>query len=283
MPEHRSAIVSWAQVAGTVFLGVVGLYFTRTQETQQQQNRMVQARAELLSRRDQFEMDFREKMFPVLIDKLLSRRTHPREQMAVLKLFEQNFHDIFNGRAFFDVLEEDSDQLPREQRDTILDHLASFAREIAEAEEQLVSTIPSLTEMKEGEDTSVALFSEAPAATLVHQEARNDTGHKIHTHMIHVKLKKVRRRSVDLQLAIDSGTPGARTRNFQVSYFDAPLTDNTLLPDGHRFAITLKDTRLGAQPGATLSLFEFAADYVPSGYRLSMKQAESLLIGGSLQ
>ena len=34
---------------------------------------------------------------------------------------------------------------------------------------------------------------------------------------------------------------------FDVSYFDMPLTDNTMLQDGHRFAVTLKGTNQEAR------------------------------------
>ena len=275
MPGQNNAIVSWAQVVATIFLGLVGVYFTKTQSTQQEENRMVQARTTLITQRDQFEMDFKQKMFPTLIDKLLNRSIPVRERLAVLKLFEHNFHDIFNGRALFDVLEEDANKLPPQERDDIINHLDSFAREIGEAEEQLVSSSLQLIEMKEGDSTSVSLFQAEKSSHPEEHEASSEPGHR---HRINIKLNQVRRDAVDLEVEIDSGTPQSTKRHFVVKYFDAPLTDNTLLPDKHRFAITLKDTDIDIHPHkATLHIFEFAEDYVPSGYRLSKREADKLL------
>jgi hypothetical protein len=48
--------------------------------------------------------------------------------------------------------------------------------------------------------------------------------------------------------------------NFVLSWFDLPLTDNTLLPDGNRFAFTLAAVMKGRE--ATLRIIWFPKDYV---------------------
>ncbi len=82
--------------------------------------------------------------------------------------------------------------------------------------------------------------------------------------------------TIDAEKAKDQGET-ARKLTFKVSFFDAPLTDNTLLPDRHRFAITLKDTDMTVYPyEATFSVFEFPADYVTTGYRPSIREANKM-------
>ena len=85
---------------------------------------------------------------------------------------------------------------------------------------------------------------------------------------------------MEVELIIEPGNPESRKRKFEVSYFDTPLTDNILLPDKHRFAITLKETNMKADPHeATLNVFEFPADYVTTGYRPSISEANKMLKG----
>jgi len=48
--------------------------------------------------------------------------------------------------------------------------------------------------------------------------------------------------------------------NFVLSWFDLPLTDNTLLPDGNRFAFTL--AAVMKEREATLRIIWFPKDYI---------------------
>ena len=80
-------------------------------------------------------------------------------------------------------------------------------------------------------------------------------------HEIRITLIKVKARSIEVEVNLDAEKE--RKLKFQVSFFDAPLTDNTLLPDGHRFTITLKETNMKVNPHeATLNVIEFPAHYV---------------------
>jgi hypothetical protein len=47
---------------------------------------------------------------------------------------------------------------------------------------------------------------------------------------------------------------------FVLTWYDLPLTDNTLLPDGNRFAFTLAAVMKGKE--ATLRLIWFPKDYI---------------------
>jgi len=302
MPEQKSETARWAQVAATVFLGVVGLIFTVIQNNQQEdnrkaqfllqqvnqtaqiqlqeQNRKAQLGLQLMSQRELSEMDFRQKMFEVLVNKLLDPKVDVRERVTRLQLFQHNFHDIFNGRALFDRLEKEALKLPkREDRDETIHNLVSLAKEITRNQELLVGAKP--TEIKDiivGNSTIVNLIfdqdSHEPSEEQAHSEEPENS------HKIKIKLIKVRARSVEVQVTINHDTAEARTIQFDVSYFDAPLTDNTLLPDKHRFSITLKDTNINKHPyKATLNVFEFPADFVTTGYRPMITEANKLIEG----
>ncbi len=213
-------------------------------------------------------------MFQVLVDDLLDSKVHVRERVVRLKLFQHNFHDLFNGRALFDVLEREARNLGDEkEQDDLIHDLVSLAKEITVSQELLVGSKPEILRMmKEGDSRTVALkkSEEDNDEHGENHESGNGLGHRIR-----IKLMRVKQHAVEVEVKIDGGESDAM--QFEVSYFDAPLTDNTLLPDKHRFAITLKETNMEAHPPeATLHLLEFPADYVTTGYRPSISEANKL-------
>ncbi len=290
MPEQKSETARWAQVAATVFLGAVGLIFTVIQNNQQEQNRKdqfvlqqrdqkAQLGLQIISQRELSEMDFRQKMFEVLVAELLDREVHVRERVTRLQLFQHNFHDIFNGRALFDGLEKEVMTLPsQEERDDIIHDLVSLAKEVTQAQELLVGAKLNIREIIEGKSTIINLKLDPDSHE--HSEEQAHSEEPKTSHKIKIKLVKVRARSVEVRVTINYETAEARTIQFEVSYFDAPLTDNTLLPDKHRFSITLKDTDINEHPHkATLNVFEFPADFVTTGYRPTITEVNKLLEG----
>jgi len=106
------------------------------------------------------------------------------------------------------------------------------------------------------------------------EEGKYEQGEK-GEHEIRITLIKVKARSIEVEVNLDAEKE--RKLKFQVSFFDAPLTDNTLLPDGHRFTITLKETNMKVNPHeATLNVIEFPAHYVTTGYRPSISEANKM-------
>lgn len=288
--QKRESIVRWAQVGATLFLGVVGLVFTyvtnRQQEEnrnnqmeQQEKNRKNQLGIEIMSKREQSEIDFRQKMFGVLVTELLDSRVDVRDRLTRLQLFQHNFHDVFNARALFDVL--DREARTKEDGDTLIHDLVSLAKEVTEKQELLIGAKSTFVEIEKGDSTIVHLnFKEKKYQ---HEEA--DEGTNAGEHVIHgisIKLMKVEKHNVRVKVKVifDVEKPDSvlLKREFNVSYYDAPLTDNTLLPDKHRFAITLKETNMKTQE-ATLNVFEFPADFVTTGYRPMITEANKLIEG----
>src|SRR3990172_8561747 len=98
MAEQKSSLISWAQVIATASIGLAGLLFT----LQQEQNRKAQTAVELMSHREEAEIGFRKQMFDTMILGLLDNKRPVEERFTVLKIFQHNFHDLFNGRALFD-------------------------------------------------------------------------------------------------------------------------------------------------------------------------------------
>ena len=302
MSERKSETARWAQVAATAFLGVVGLVFTgvltyqqeknrdnqfslqaRSDSVQfelQEQNRKTQVGLQLLSQREVSEMDFRQRMFEVLVAELLDTRINVRNRVARLQLFLDNFHDIFNARALFDVLAQDASRERPAARDSLITKLVSIARDVTIEQELLVGTVPNIILLSQGADTSFTL------GTSHEEELGHESGKSIELaangepteHEISIKLLEVKKNEVRLELNLEPGNPRSEPLRFRVSYFDAPLTDNTLFPDRHRFAITLKGTDMRNRPyTAKVNVFEFPADFVTTGYRPSIRESNKLI------
>ncbi len=272
MAEQEGQTVKWAQVVATIFLGVVGLVFTYVIDVQQEENRKNQMAVQIMSQREQSEIDFRQKMFGVLVAELLDSEVDVRERVTRLKLFQHNFHDIFNGRALFDVLEAEARNLPKKDQDEVIKELVSLAKEVTEAQELLVGAKPEISRKKVGDSFTVHLGKPQKRN---YEHGENHTLSNEGEHEISIKLIKVKAHAIEVEVIIDAEK--GRKREFEVSYFDEPLTDNTLLPDRHRFAITLKETNMKVDPHeATLSVFEFPADYVTTGYRPSIREANRM-------
>ena len=275
MPERNGGtFVRWAQVAATLFLGVVGLVFTYVIDAQQERSRKNQMAVQIMSQREQSEIDFRQKMFEVLVNELLDPKVHVSERVTRLKLFQHNFHDIFNGRALFDVLEKEAKNLPKQEQDEVIKQLVSLAKEVTVAQELLVGSTPKILKQKKGDSFTVNLgkFDKGN-----HEQGENHKHGTGQGHEIKIKLIEIREHVIEIEVIIDAGKINSRKLEFEVSFFDAPFTDNTLLPDKHRFAITLKKTNTKVHPHeATISVFEFPADYVTTGYRPSIREANKI-------
>ena len=270
--QKRESIVRWAQVGATLFLGVVGLVFTYVVELQQEKNRSNQMAVQFMSQREQTEINFRQKMFEVLVTELLDPKVPVRERVTRLKLFQHNFHDIFNGRELFDVLEKAAGNLPEPEKDDIIHDLVSLAKEVTVAQEFLVGARFNINTIKKGDSLIVPLKK---LEEDIHEHGGNHKNDSDYSHVIIIKLLEVKENAVEIEVIINAENTESLRLEFEVSYFDAPLTDNTLLPDKHRFAITLKETNMKTQE-ATLNVFEFPADYVTTGYRPSIREANKM-------
>ena len=62
----------------------------------------------MMGQREQSEMDFRQKMFTALLEKLFQGRASVRERVTTLRIFQQNFHETLNSRALFEGMYEEA-------------------------------------------------------------------------------------------------------------------------------------------------------------------------------
>lgn len=255
------------QALSGVMLGLVGLYFTFTVNREQDRSRRYQTATQLMSSREQSEMQFRATMFGTLLDRLLSSDRAPEQQLTVLRLFEHNFHDSFNGRAFFDALESRAGSA--RNRDEFLQHLSALGREVSFQQEGLVdaalgTSSPSLS-LGEGAGTTVWIRADG-------------YGDHADSHRVDITLLEVEPYRARVRLVVANGhnADEAEPNEFWVEYFDTPFTDNRLLPDGHRLALILKNAD-AASNRARLKLVRFPAHFIVTGYRPSVEHVTEML------
>ncbi len=99
-------------------------------------------------------------------------------------------------------------------------------------------------------------------------------------HVLLVTLREVEEGRARVKVEINPGKPDSDswrseywTSTFNLRYYDAPFTDNTLLPDGHRIALSLWKT---TDSTASLSVLEFPADFITVAYRPSLHDLDEI-------
>jgi len=273
MPDEKSKISKWAPMATPILIGVIGGIFTYYFNIQQEKNRDAQLGLQIMSQREQYEITFRQRMFEPLVEQILNSEVPVEKRVSILKLFVHNFHDVFNSRALFDVLEEAS---MKAGRPDLIEKLVSMAKDVSEEQKRLIGATPDLHLMEEEDIIELELGMERDD----HGRVNENEG----KHGVTVKLMKIFEYAVRVEVVIHPEEPDDEEEHFdfKVSFFDAPLTDNVLLADGHRFAITLKETDIINHPHtAKLSVFEFPANYVTTGYRPSITKAAEMFEGNN--
>lgn len=275
--KSRSSTLGWVQVAATVFLGVVGVVFTFTSSYQQEKNRNTMMATQLMSDREKSETSFRQGMFQPLIDKILDEKLPLKKRFMIFKVFQNNFNDLFNSRALFDVLEEaakdEAEENPEISKEILME-LTSLARKTTQSQELLIS----------GEQIIIDISVGVPFDTIF-QKAEND--HHSNTndgasHTIKIEVDSVTENHVNVRVTLNPDEKNSVKLNngepFEVSYFDSPLTDNILLKDKHRLAITLQGVSPDSHPPmAKLKIIHFPADFITTGYRPSVDQVKGII------
>lgn len=242
--------------AALTLLGLIIPFIYHLEEnSKREQETLSQRRAEaykMISEREKYEMDFRASHFEMLLNRVKDTSVTVGERIAILHVFYNNFPDRFNPRVFFDVLNQEAEN----RKDPLsIKQLKSLAIEISKNEESLIQASTGRERktiwINEGGRKTDTLLSIDPA----HPDA----------HLVSIKLLSIRDEAVEVH--VDFGKDLVDVPDsFGVSYFNTPFTDYTILPDGHRFAITLKEIDSKEQR-ARLRVTEFPAHYLITGDR----------------
>lgn len=259
----------WGQTMATLFLGVVGIIFTITNNSNQEKFSKVTMLTQLMANREKSETDFRQYMFSPLITQILNDSLQLEKRYTILQIFQNNFNDLFNSRAMFDVLDDKAQEkmsgVDSAMGGKIHEKLISLARKTNEDQELLIGGEQVIKD---------SLAQGVPFDTLI--------GDRNEIHHIIIEVTEITEMSVKVTIKLNPNTDESIELNngkpIEISYFDSPLTDNILLPDKHRVAVTLEDIHTADKPyKAKLKIIHFPAEFITTGYRPSVKFAKEML------
>jgi hypothetical protein len=294
-------------------LGVVGSWFANQQEA----NRQHQAAMQIMLQREQSEIQAKSALFEKLLGQILGaeKPSDIESRVASLQVFMYNFHDIFNGRSFFHVIERDVEKLEQPRQGKIIKELRELAQGISNIQRAMIRTarfsdrhheVDACVTYKgdrkpvqggqihncddEGNGGLLSLgLNEKGSAEISYTPAHGHIWSRpiADTHIVTVKVTEIRDTSALIEMnIIDDAKLGDRDAGigdpealapFVLSYFGTPFTDNTLLPDGHRIALLLQEIDAKSSI-AKIRILHFPDDYIPAGYRPTITVFRDLVL-----
>jgi hypothetical protein len=246
----------------------------------------------LLSQREQSETQLRASMFTSLIDPVVGSQKgaaiHPDRERLLVELLALNFHEHFELKPLMlhadeRLATEQPEGMSREQAEKSRESLRSIARRVTAQE--IASVIREETASKPAEDGCplyILTFkeklsngdqnqAEQPSPTCQFykkfQEPLSVTSpDKKYTLSMVVSAPDWENETFKVSVTVMTNPTGTEqeyqdiTYKFPLTWFSFPLTDNTLLPDGNRFAVIL--SAVNKNESARLELIWFPKDYV---------------------
>lgn len=239
----------------------------------------------LLSQREQAETQLRAAMFSSLVEPVVGAQKgaaiDPDRERLLVELLALNFHEHFELKPLLlhadgRLASERVEGLTRRQVQEARESLRSIARRVAS--QQIASVMREedrgskhvdychvylltiKTDLPEGETGGACQFygkfeeplrSESPDKKYTLNLVASAPDWENETFRVSVNL--MTNNAVEEQKYQDIAY------NFMLTWFDLPLTDNTLLPDGNRFAFTL--VAVARNREATFKLIWFPKDY----------------------
>lgn len=285
----KSGLAVALQILATLSITVVGGIFTITNYQNQEKSRNTSMAIQLMANRENSETDFRRNMFQPMIDRIMDDSVPIKKRLEVFNVFQNNFHDLFNSRAIYDVLDDaiQHDSTINNNK-KLLNDLRSLARQTSQDEELLIGGNYSTLDLAVG-DTTMLHFKNVAAHGHMHEENHEESKCEKDPHKVWIKIEDIDSLNAYVKIRLtlfDNGNEMAMNNGepFHVQYYDSPLTDNILLPDRHRIAVVLKDIYphadsedKGKPVKAKLKIIHFPADFITTGYRPSLSSVNKLL------
>ena len=256
----------------------------------------------ILSQREQSETQLRASMFASLIDPIAGARQGgsvpaDREQLLV-ELLALNFHEHFELKPLMVHADE---RLAAKQVEGMTAEQAQAARESLRSIVRRVTTQQIASLIRENSSKEVQSQGCSIYLLSIRTEAGgNPPGGACQVYMTFEEVVRVEspdkkyslnvvaanpdweNDTFNMSVNLMTNTPPEEQKyqdlayNFVLTWYDLPLTDNTLLPDGNRFAFTLGAVMKGKE--AILRLIWFPKDYItPRERPLDYRQYLELL------
>ncbi len=272
MANDKPDVIGWLRATGPIVIGLVGLVVTWKFGGIQEDRSKHEFRTQAMVQREQSETEFRQAMFEALAGKMFSSTNDITERLRYFEVFQLNFHNLFNARPLYDLLAEEIERGGEDGLHAGLESLESLGKRIAKKQITIILAAQHgqgqhFLELKPMIPDTVRMRS-------VDHEEESDS-----MHVLVVTLDHVEEDHAEVTVEIIPGEPDSLwnseywTSTFDVRYYDAPFTDNTLLPDGHRIALSLWKT---TDSTASLTVVEFPADFITVAYRPSLGDLDEI-------
>lgn len=233
----------------SVVIAGVGLWVNAAIQKQLKEGQIAQTQAEIETNREKSDTEIRARMFDTLIPRFFKGDLPGNEKLILLSLIQSNFQEFFNARPLFEMIDRNSTEKSAREK------LRKFAQAMTERQE-----------------LALGAGLGPPQTVKLNQPVNVIVG----THGLNIELIEIAEDRVKVRVkAAKPDELHFREIEFEVDYFDMPFMDNTKLPDGHRFSVTLKGID-AAKKTAELKIFEFDHDYIGSQDRPALQQLKHL-------
>ena len=278
----KTPIAVWSQIAATGLIGVAGISFTVSNSINESKRQQKEMATDLMANREQSETLFRQSMFEPLIKKIFDDTSSLEKRFSVFELFQNNFHDLFDSRSLYDLIWNTAETRIIQYKDSTNAKAVAILTETNKIKRRLLS-LAKYTNAKQ--EALISISEEFLDTMLVCDSNRVEfylSDDKEELISIQLLTASVDTLTKDIPMILSIGCEGEgkplkinNGKKIHLSYFDSPLSNNFMLPDGHRIAVILKDL---IPPNLALIRFaHFPSDYVTIGYRPSVVQVNELI------
>lgn len=270
-------VIGWLRATGPIVIGIVGLVVTWKIGRIQEDRSEHEFRTQAMVQREQSETEFRQAMFEALAEKMFSSSDSLPERLKYFEVFQLNFHNLFNARPLYSLLAEQilAEEITRGGKDSLREDLESLGKRIAKDQTTII-----LAAQGGCGQYFLDLKLKTPDTVRLGSLDSEEETESMNEHVLRVTLIEVEEGRARVTVEInpersdsDSWKSEYWTSTFNLRYYDAPFTDNTLLPDGHRIALSLWKT---TDNTASLSLLEFPAHFITVAYRPSLQDLDEI-------
>lgn len=228
------------QIMGSVMMPLViagvGTFFTLSMRAKQAQEQTSQLVLSVIAERESADAATRARMFEALLRLFFQTEPGLEEKVTLIHLMQTNFAESFDARPLFEALHRD-----KSADDKLKQRLRKIAREAVGRQELFLNTSTGKT---------------------FYAGRREQVVFSVGDHELTLTVLDFDEDRVRVKLDMDRDFPLGPVE-FDVTYYDMPLTDYTTLRDGHRFAITFKGLyERDDVVVAKLSAFEFDQDRI---------------------
>jgi len=294
----KKSFIVWSQIIATLSIAVVGGLFTinnsneqnlnrKNQTDEQEKNNKVMVATQLMSNREKSETEFRQAMFLPLINQVLADSLPLEKRFAVLQIFQNNFNDLFNSRALFDILWHKASESLKfnkaHNKDTmhikkIMNDMIELARYTNDKqEEEIIASLRHRGRLTRDSIISFTFYDYDDDKKDTNDVRTEDVKISLDTEVVEEEMNNYAMK-IKMEVRLYDSTKkltDSTFEEFHISYFNTPLTDNFVLPDGDRIAVILKE--LYSSDSALIDVIHFPADYVTVGYRPSIEKVNDFL------